>query len=286
MGISREFLKACISNLKYLDLSSSTFELMPDNIDHLKHLRLLELSGILKIKRLPGSICNLCSLQFLYLAGCESLKELPRNMWKFINLQHLSVAMKQKGLMSSGVQYLKFLWILCIKGCDNVESLFKGMDLEGLASLCLLTINGSESLTSIPMSSLKCLASLEVLTIHDCRKLDLSAKGEISSSLQTLIMVQGAGSTLQSLHVWDSQQLMELLEWLQKLSHLERLSIYACSNLLLLPLGVRNLTRLKTPRDISLQRAERKMSSKWSRPAKDCSHSKNQNQWSEDYHHK
>ncbi|XP_031406452.1 putative disease resistance protein RGA4 isoform X2 [Punica granatum] len=261
LGISGEVLKACISNCKYLrvlDLTNSTFEVLPDNIDSLRHLRLVDLSKNLKIKRLPKSICNLQSLQFLYLHGCESLEELPRDMWKLINLQALSVATKQKSLKGSDIEYLKSLQFFRIEVCRNLETLFEGMNIESHASLRTFLIKDCDNLTSIPMSSIKFLTSLEVLSFWNCGKLALSMEEEIfSSCLRTLTFyglpmmltfpkwVQGAANTLQRLHIGNCLLLEELPEWLHKLSCLETLIIAGCNGISTLPDGVQDLTALK-----------------------------------------
>jgi hypothetical protein len=46
--------------LRYLDLSDSSFEILPYSIAKLEHLRALDLSNNCKIKSLPRSICNFC----------------------------------------------------------------------------------------------------------------------------------------------------------------------------------------------------------------------------------
>ncbi|OWM82242.1 hypothetical protein CDL15_Pgr001816 [Punica granatum] len=187
-----------------------------------------------------------------------NLEELPRDMWKLINLHTLGIMTKEKSLKNSGIEHLKSLRELRIVGCDNLETLFEGMNMEGLACLRRLYIVDCENLTSIPMSSLKFLSSLEALAIWNCGKLHLSMEEEIFfPCLRTLSFiglpkmltfpkwVQGAANTLQSVLIKNCQQLGELPEWLHRLSRLEALRLVGCDGISTLPDGVQDLTALK-----------------------------------------
>ena len=49
--------------LRSLSLERSSFEKLPNEVEKLKHLRLLNLSNCFKITELPETMCNLCNLQ-------------------------------------------------------------------------------------------------------------------------------------------------------------------------------------------------------------------------------
>ncbi|PKI62079.1 hypothetical protein CRG98_017452 [Punica granatum] len=247
LWISGEVLEACISNCKYLrqlDLRKSIFEVLPSSINTLKHLRYLDISDNLKIKTLPQSVCNLQSLEVLGPHGCRSLEELPRDMWKLISLRMLSITTKQKSLKNTGLDRLR-LRRLEIVECHNLESLFEGMNMEGLTALEYLNIRNCTNLSSIPTDSLKFQTSLEVLQLFSCKKLDLyMAEEEIFPSCLQATDID---------HFWVAEnanltgmQLKGLPEWLRKFSHLEVLGIGGCNGLLTLPDGVRGLSTLRT----------------------------------------
>nr|DAD46244.1 TPA_asm: hypothetical protein HUJ06_004474 [Nelumbo nucifera] len=87
-----DYMSLNLKCLRVLDLSRRYDEnrevLVSPEIGRLKHLRYLNLSCT-DIEDLPDSITNLYNLQTLLLSGCRNLKQLPRDMRKMINLRHL-----------------------------------------------------------------------------------------------------------------------------------------------------------------------------------------------------
>ncbi|VVA21946.1 PREDICTED: putative disease resistance [Prunus dulcis] len=90
--LSKQVLQVLLPSLRCLRvLSLSRYKnvnVLPDSIENLIHLRYLDLSYT-ALERLPDVLCGLYNLQTLLLSHCSSLVELPTNMRKLINLQKL-----------------------------------------------------------------------------------------------------------------------------------------------------------------------------------------------------
>jgi hypothetical protein len=110
-----------------------------ESIGKIKHLRYLNLSST-AINRLPDSICKLCNLQTLNLSSCKDLSELPRDMWKLINLRHLDIigtAIKEMPMQLSRLKYLQTLSKFVVSKHSEacMEELGKLTNLRGRLSI-------------------------------------------------------------------------------------------------------------------------------------------------------
>ncbi|KAM3691182.1 hypothetical protein ACB098_09G177700 [Castanea mollissima] len=256
-------LKACISRFKYLrvlDLTDSSFAVLPNSIGTLKHLRYLDLKNNDRIKQLPNSICKLLSLQTLVLGGCSNLERLPKGMRDMISLRFLTVTTKHTCVLEKAVGCLNSLRHLAVSDCENLKCLFEGM--EGrLTYLRTLAVSDCPSLTSLSLN-IKHLTALETLGIFDCKELSLmEMEGEdnqdLKLSLQNLVIkglpklevlpqwLQGSANTLQLLGIVECENLKALPEWLPHLKSLHTLVIDACPKLSSLPEGMEALTALR-----------------------------------------
>ncbi|KAJ1430008.1 Virus X resistance protein-like, coiled-coil domain [Sesbania bispinosa] len=253
--------------LRYLDLSDSSFETLPNSIVKLEHLRFLDLSCNLKIKRLPHSICKLHNLQCLSIKGCMELETLPKGLGKLINLGELHVTTKQSLLPHNEFASLSNLQRLVFCDCDNLKILFNRVQLTSLEELIVLSCGSLESLP------LYILPYLEALVVSNCKRLNLSLKDESpmrnsqmvqqsinhENSIQRMRMkmlfldgfpeletlpqwIEGAANTLQILVILDCPNLEMLPECLTTMTHLKYLHIFNCPKLSSLPSDMHRLT--------------------------------------------
>ncbi|KAF3947921.1 hypothetical protein CMV_026017 [Castanea mollissima] len=246
---TKSFVDSCVSKFRYLrvlDLSDSSFEVLPSSIGTMKHLRLLDLSSNCRIHKLPNSICKLQNLQALDLSGCEKLEELPKDIRYLIRLRMFLVTTKQKSLPGCP-NSLRFLRL---SNCGNLESLVEMMQV--CTSLRFLRIDNCGGLISL-LPILKFLTTLEALVIENCEKLDLiemeDNQDDFPTSFRALRFIglpqlvampnwiKRSANSLQILVIESCPNLTAFPEWLVNLESLRRLTILNCPKLSALSKG-------------------------------------------------
>ncbi|XP_031269046.1 putative disease resistance protein RGA4 [Pistacia vera] len=257
------FIRKDISKFKYvrlLHLCSILFEVLPNSICTLRHLRYLDLACNDSLKKIPESICELQNLQMLRLYGCSGLRKLPNNIRKMICLRHLEIATQEEVLPENGIGCLSSLQFLYLCECNSLRSLCEGM--QGLKSLRKLFLTDNPMILSLP-DTIKYLTKLEALAIRSCPKINLKMElqGEdhelrlglkkfIIKKLESLVdlpqlLLQASADTLKYMQIKDCGNLEALPEWFQNLTSLEKLEITRCHKLSSLPEGIERLTSLK-----------------------------------------
>ncbi|KAL5159761.1 putative disease resistance protein [Glycine soja] len=111
-------LVAKISNLEILSLEESSIEELPEEITHLTHLRLLNLTDCYELRVIPTNLTsNLTCLEELYMGGCNSIEwevEGSRSESKnaslselhnLHNLTTLEISIKDTSVLSRGFQF-------------------------------------------------------------------------------------------------------------------------------------------------------------------------------------
>ncbi|KAL4597179.1 hypothetical protein ACB092_12G216300 [Castanea dentata] len=230
---TKSFVDSCVSKFRYLrvlDLSNSSFEVLPSSIGAMKHLRLLDLSSNCRIHKLPNSICKLQNLQALDLSGCEKLEELPKDIRYLIRLRMFSVTTKQKSLPGCP----NSLRCLQLSNCGNLESLVEMMQVY--TSLRFLRIDNCGGLISL-LPILKFLTTLEASAIENCEKLDLIEMEDNQDDFPT---------SFRALHFIGLPQLVAMPDWIKHSANsLQILMIESCPNLTAFPKWLVNLKSLR-----------------------------------------
>ncbi|XP_009775465.1 disease resistance protein RGA2-like [Nicotiana tabacum] len=249
----------CITRFKYLrvlDLRHSSLETLPDSIGNMKHLRYIDFSGNNNIQMLPTNICKLPNLQTLRLVLCTKLQKLPRELGNLVSLRHLYLTTKEQNLPEKALGSLALLQSLSIFGCENLVSLFEGI--QKLTELRTLVIGDCPRLTALPKGIVH-LSALESFMIVNCEALMLSDWQDIQGLKRIRSLVIGGLPHLVALPEWlkgDSNSLkfiristclsfVALPAWLENVTALEKLEITGCPQLSSLPDSMSSLTTLR-----------------------------------------
>lgn len=80
-----------MKHLRYLNISFSGVELLPDSLCELRNLQTLELESCRYLKKLPKNMGTMSSLRHLNIRRCDKLSEMPIKMGKLICLRTLSL---------------------------------------------------------------------------------------------------------------------------------------------------------------------------------------------------
>ncbi|XP_075635758.1 putative disease resistance RPP13-like protein 1 [Castanea sativa] len=154
--------------LRVLSLSHYYNIELPESIGDFKHLRYLDVS-FTKIERLPESTCMLLNLQTLNLSGCKFLVKLPKDMRNLINLRHLYISgtsIKNMPIDMSRLQSLQTLTKFVV-GKDigfQIEELGKLSNLRGV--IVISNLQNVRNSTNALEAKLKDKEHLKELTLE------------------------------------------------------------------------------------------------------------------------
>ncbi|KAK0582670.1 hypothetical protein LWI29_028353 [Acer saccharum] len=187
-------------NIEELWLMGTAIEELPSSFGNLSRLQELFLDGCDRLKRLPSSICKWKSLQKLSIGYCSKLNELPNDIGPLESLEILELERDPIRELPSSIIYLKNLWMINCRGCeeltlsgfeffpDNLSSLI--LSESGITELpefpdgCLSSLRSLDlsgtSLESIPASIIN-LSGLSYLDICNCKRLKCLPKLPLGS---------------------------------------------------------------------------------------------------------
>ncbi|BAT97624.1 putative disease resistance RPP13-like protein [Vigna angularis] len=229
-----------VSRLKYLRvLSLINFQsqrALPDSVGELIHLRYLNLSRT-SIETLPESLCNLCNLQTLKLSFCSKLTKLPSAMQNLVNLRHLEIGdssikemPKRMGKLNQ-LQNLEFYIVGNYKE-NSIKELGGLPNLGGSFSIKALenVTNGEEALEARIMDKNHIShLSLEWSIAND-NSIDFKIELDVLSNLEP-------HQDLKSLSI-KGYKGTRFPEWVGNFSYryMTRIDLYNCNNCCMLPL--------------------------------------------------
>ncbi|XP_057744595.1 putative disease resistance protein At3g14460 [Arachis stenosperma] len=135
-----------LCNLQTLKLERCCFlTMLPSSLGDLINVRYLDLSRT-AVETLPESLCKLCNLQTLKLEDCSRLTMLPNDMYKLVNLRHLDIRGTCLKEMPKGMGRLKQLHTLSkfvvgkqedngIKELGGLLNLYGSLEIENLENV-------------------------------------------------------------------------------------------------------------------------------------------------------
>ncbi|KAL6327943.1 hypothetical protein AAG906_031287 [Vitis piasezkii] len=133
-----------LKHLRYLNLSDSLMNRLPDSVGHLYNLQTLILRNCYRLVELPMGIGGLINLRHVDISGAVQLQEMPPQMGNLTNLQTLSDFIVGRG-SRSGVKELKNL--LGLQGKLSISGLHNVVDIQDARSVNLQKKQNIKELT-------------------------------------------------------------------------------------------------------------------------------------------
>ncbi|MED6168474.1 hypothetical protein PIB30_011903 [Stylosanthes scabra] len=177
--------------LRVLSLNCFVLSSLPDSVSELIHLRYLDLS-FSSFDKLPESLCNLYNLQTLKLYECSVLKMLPSRMQDLVNLYHLDIrkaySLKEMPMGMSKLTHLNYLLGRYIVGKHEENGIRELGTLENLKwSLNisnLQNVNSSDEALEAKIGNKKDIDMLQLTWLPEGDVDDFQTERDILDKLQ------------------------------------------------------------------------------------------------------
>ncbi|KAM3695264.1 hypothetical protein ACJW31_07G118300 [Castanea mollissima] len=231
--------------LRYLNMSHSNIEVLPESTTCLVNLQTLKLDYCHHLHTLPKDMKQMKNLRYFGLTNCNSLTRMPKHIGQLTCLKSLSLFIvdfadghqlkdfnKLTLLPDVLLRNHKMLVSLRIYYLCELESLAN--QFNSLSALKYLEISYCNKLQSLPegIQKLCCLQSLHILCCYRFASFQMFGFGGLSS--------------LRKLWIEKCEAFCSLSEGIQYLTALEELCLDKCPELISLPEGIRHLTNLRT----------------------------------------
>ncbi|XP_034922565.1 putative disease resistance protein RGA1 [Populus alba] len=231
--------------IRSLNLSESSIEEIPNQVEKLIHLRHLNLASCRELESLPETMCDLCNLQSLDVTWCRSLKELPRAIGKLIKLRHLQIDGSGVAFIPKGIER-----ITCLRTLDKFivwggyEKESKAANLRELKNLN--HIGGTLNIRHLGGGKEDASDAAEAQLKNKKRLLRLGLGFNHNQDNGNLIEGLQPPPNLENLTI-SRYEGLDLPNWMMTLTRLQELRLDHCGNVEVLPpLGrLSNLERLE-----------------------------------------
>ncbi|XP_068640743.1 putative disease resistance protein RGA3 [Aristolochia californica] len=208
----------CFPLLRYLDLSGSEIEELPDSICSLSYLQALDLTDCRMLNKLPDNTTTLTNLRYLDISGCHNLNCMPTHIGKLTNLREITRFIVGKEVGTKIVE---------LKGLNNLKGKLVIKRLENV-------VDGEEAKEAGLKN--KQLRNLDLFWTREEAR-DGSIDEDMLENLQPHI-------NLEILGLWNYQGTY-LPSWLSNLPSLKQLYLNGCSDLASLPEDLERLGSLE-----------------------------------------
>jgi Leucine-rich repeat (LRR) protein len=233
-----------LRNLRCLRLRRGSFDLLPEGIENLRYLCILEVRECSALTSLPESLGALTGLTSLDLRNCGALRSLPESVGRLTGLRSLNLTMcialrslpESVGALAGLMQQFRPLRTLTLSSLFNMPPYIDLSRLPNwvgkMTGLTSLDLKDSKALRSLPES----VGTLTGLTSLDRRR---------CLALASLPESVGALTRLANLGLSGCSALNSLPKTVSALNGLKILSLIECEALEILPASVGALTGLK-----------------------------------------